>query len=90
MSVATPGDVCMLKSPIVFVIFVTRREMLKFVHLRHQFLISKSHARLAQARTVLITSCPKDLSNEDDIRRFASFAPGGIQRVWFFRDTRVQ
>ena len=65
------------------------RELAHFVHMRHQFLISKSHSRLAQARTVLITSVPEELANERDLRLFTSFVPGGIDRVWFYRDTRV-
>lgn len=64
-----------------------RREMLHFLYMRHQFLISKSHSRLAQARTVLITPVPQELSNERDLRTFASFVPGGVERVWMYRDT---
>ena len=61
--------------------------MLRFVHLRHQFLISKSHSKLAQAKTVLITSLPeKDLISEADLRTFASFVPGGVAKVWIYRD----
>ncbi len=63
--------------------------MLHFVHMRHQFLISKSHSRLAQARTVLITSVPNELANEHDMREFASFIPGGVDRVWFYRDKKL-
>ncbi len=62
-------------------------EMLHFLHMRHQFLISKSHSRLAQARTVLITPVPQELSNERDIRTFATFVPGGIDKIWMYRDT---
>ncbi|RDB24859.1 Uncharacterized protein RSN1 [Hypsizygus marmoreus] len=69
-----------------FVIFMIRREMVHFIHMRHQFLISKSHSRLAQARTVLITSVPDELANEHDLRTFASFVPGGVDRVWILRD----
>lgn len=65
-----------------------RRELSNFVHLRHQFLISHSHSKLAQARTVLVTSVPDELANERDLRTFASFVPGGVDRVWLFRDTR--
>lgn len=64
-----------------------RREMLHFLHMRHQFLITKSHSRLAQARTVLITPVPEELANEQDLRTFASFVPGGIDKVWMYRDT---
>jgi len=66
-----------------------RREMIHFVHMRQQFLLSKSHSRLAQARTVLVTSVPDELANEHDMRLFAGFVPGGIDRVWFFRDTKA-
>ncbi|KDQ59601.1 hypothetical protein JAAARDRAFT_153575 [Jaapia argillacea MUCL 33604] len=71
-----------------FVLFMIRREMLHFVHMRHQFLISKGHSRLAQARTVLITTLPDELANEHDLRLFASFVPGGIHRVWIYRDSK--
>ncbi|KJA27716.1 hypothetical protein HYPSUDRAFT_62761 [Hypholoma sublateritium FD-334 SS-4] len=70
-----------------FVVYMIRLEMLHFLHMRHQFLISKSHSRLAQARTVLITPVPQELSNERDIRTFASFVPGGIDKIWMYRDT---
>lgn len=70
-----------------YVIWLLRREMLRFVHLRHQFLISKSHSKLAQAKTVLITSLPeKDLVTEADLRAFASFVPGGVAKIWVYRD----
>ncbi|KAJ6594223.1 DUF221 family protein [Mycena capillaripes] len=72
-----------------FVLYMIRREMLHFVDIRHKFLISKSHSRLAQARTVLITNVPDELANEHDLRLFASFVPGGIDRVWIYRDTKV-
>ncbi|KAF9567911.1 DUF221-domain-containing protein [Agrocybe pediades] len=70
-----------------FVIYMIYHEMLHFVHMRHQFLISKSHSRLPQARTVLITSVPEELANEQDLRLFASFVPGGVDKVWMYRDT---
>ncbi|KAG6857786.1 hypothetical protein H0H87_004202 [Tephrocybe sp. NHM501043] len=70
----------------IFVIYMIRREMLHFVHMRHQFLISKSHSRLAQARTVLITSLPDELATEHDLRTFASFVPGGVDNVWILRE----
>ena len=72
-----------------FVVLMIRREMMHFVFMQQRFLISKSHSRLAQARTVLITSVPDDLANEEDMRLFTSFVPGGIDRIWFFRDTKV-
>ncbi|KAL0946485.1 hypothetical protein HGRIS_012702 [Hohenbuehelia grisea] len=71
------------------VIYMIRREMLHFVHMRHQFLLSKSHSRLPQARTVLVTAIPDELGNEHDLRTFASFTPGGVDRVWLYRDTKI-
>ncbi|KAF7361617.1 hypothetical protein MVEN_00504900 [Mycena venus] len=62
-----------------FVLFMIRREMLHFLDMRQKFLISKSHSRLAQARTVLITNVPDELANEHDLRLFASFVPGGYR-----------
>jgi hypothetical protein len=72
----------------VFVLYMIRRELALFVHLRHQFLLSHSHSKLVQARTVLITNVPDELANEHDIRQFASFVPGGIDKVWIYRDTK--
>ncbi|KDR75323.1 hypothetical protein GALMADRAFT_226985 [Galerina marginata CBS 339.88] len=70
-----------------FVIYLIQREMLHYTYMRHQFLISKSHSRLAQARTVLVTPVPDELANERDLRLFASFVPGGIDKIWMYRDT---
>ncbi|KAJ4473195.1 hypothetical protein C8R41DRAFT_849210 [Lentinula lateritia] len=72
----------------IFVIYLIRREMSYFVLMRQRFLLSPSHSRLAQARTVLITSVPDTLSTESSLRQFASFVPGGVERVWLYRDTK--
>ncbi|KAJ3756725.1 DUF221 family protein [Lentinula raphanica] len=77
-----------LVSLLVFVIYMVRREMAYFVLLRQQFLLSPTHSQLAQARTVLITSVPDTLSTEASLREFASFVPGGVERVWLYRDTK--
>ncbi|KAF9058941.1 hypothetical protein BDP27DRAFT_529917 [Rhodocollybia butyracea] len=71
-----------------FVIYLVRREMGHFVFMRQKWLLSPHHSRLAQARTVLITSVPDALSTETSLRQFASFVPGGVERVWFYRDTK--
>lgn len=63
------------------------REMNSFIKLRQQFLLSKSHTKLAQSRTVLVTAMPDELSTEQDLRTFASFVPGGVDRVWLYRST---
>jgi calcium permeable stress-gated cation channel len=62
--------------------------MSHFVHMRHQFLLSPSHSAHAQARTVLLTSVPDEIANEHDMRQFASFVPGGVDKVWIYRDTK--
>ncbi|CAE6446736.1 unnamed protein product [Rhizoctonia solani] len=69
-----------------FVFYLIRRELLMFVHARHQFLISRSHSHLAQAKTVLITSMPDELCEEKALRQFCAFVPGGINKVWIYRD----
>jgi hypothetical protein len=73
----------------LFVVWAIRREMMHFVHTRHKFLGGRDYSKLAQARTVLITSVPDELSTEHDLRQFASFIPGGVDRVWIFRDTKA-
>ncbi|KAJ4485800.1 DUF221 family protein [Lentinula aciculospora] len=72
----------------IFVIFLVRREMAYFILMRQRFLLSPTHSRLAQARTVLITSVPDTLSTESSLRQFASFVPGGVERIWLYRDTK--
>ncbi|ESK88187.1 duf221 family protein [Moniliophthora roreri MCA 2997] len=71
-----------------FVFHTISREMASFTKLRHEYLLTPPHSQLAQARTVLITSVPQTLDSEHKIRQFASFVPGGIDRVWLYRDTR--
>ncbi|KAL1686821.1 hypothetical protein GGG16DRAFT_63488 [Schizophyllum commune] len=72
-----------------FTLYMLRREMNHFVRARHQFLLSDYHQRLPQSRTVLITNVPEELASEKAMHTFASFIPGGIDRVWLYRDTRA-
>jgi hypothetical protein len=58
--------------------------------MRTQFLVSKAHAAQANARTVLITNLPDTLADDRALRAFASFVPGGIEKTWVYRDTRVR
>ena len=74
----------------VLVLYLIRLEYMHFTHMRHEFLISPSHAHLAQARTVPITSIPPDMCLERELRIRASFVPGGVENVWVYRDTRVR
>ncbi|KAK7455300.1 phosphate metabolism protein 7 [Stygiomarasmius scandens] len=71
-----------------YVIYEIRSEMSHFTYMRHQFLLSPSHSAHAQARTVLLTSVPDEIANEHDLRQFASFVPGGVDKVWVYRDTK--
>lgn len=64
-------------------------ELLSFVHLRSKWLSSHYHSKLAQAKTVLITSLPKDLSDPKVLKEFFSFIPGGVTRVWIYRNHPV-
>ncbi|QRW21264.1 tranport-associated late exocytosis protein [Rhizoctonia solani] len=70
----------------VFVFYLIRRELLIFVHARHQFLTSRSHSHHAQAKTVLVTSMPDELCEDKALRQFCAFVPGGINRIWIYRD----
>ena len=69
-----------------FVIWLMRRELLIFVSLRQQFLLDKKHSHLAQARTVLITALPHELADEHKLRELFSFVPGGISKIWIYRN----
>jgi calcium permeable stress-gated cation channel len=71
------------------VIYLIRREFFHFIHLRHEWLISDSHSRLPQARTVMITMCPEEFDNERSVKIWASLIPGGVYKIWIYRDTRV-
>ena len=77
-------------SIIVLAIYLIRRELAHYATTRQQYLISPAHASLAQARTVLITNVPFEMCDEQALRRWASFVPGGVQNVWVYRDTRVR
>ncbi|CAG7847024.1 Uncharacterized protein RSN1 AltName: Full=Rescuer of SRO7 at high Nacl protein 1 [Serendipita indica DSM 11827] len=70
----------------IFVLWLMRRELLIYTHLRQQFLISRDHSRLAQAKTVLITSLPTEACDEHYLRQLFSFVPGGINRIWVYRN----
>ncbi|KAI0076270.1 DUF221-domain-containing protein [Panus rudis PR-1116 ss-1] len=70
-----------------FTLWLIRRELMHYTKMRQEFLISRSHSRLAQARTVLITNIPEDMCNEHELRIWASFVPGGVQNIWIYRDT---
>ncbi|KAG8834258.1 hypothetical protein FRC17_009267 [Serendipita sp. 399] len=69
-----------------FVLWMMRREMLIFVHLRQEFLISREHSKLAQAKTVLITALPAECASETYLRHLFSFVPGGIHRIWIYKN----
>jgi hypothetical protein len=74
----------------VFVLFLIRREYVHYTALRQAFLTSSSYSRLPQSRTVLLTSIPKSMCTERDLRLWGSFVPGGIQNIWVYKDSRVR
>ena len=59
--------------------------MSHFVDLRHEWLVSKEHTRLAQSRTVLLTGIPREYQSVDALTRFATWL-GDVERVWIMRD----
>ncbi|KAG8889514.1 hypothetical protein FRB98_003988 [Tulasnella sp. 332] len=69
----------------VFVLWLIRREFAHFIDLRHQFLISNSHSKLAEAKTVLITNLPEDVQTNDELLKLLTFVPGGIHKIWIYR-----
>lgn len=58
---------------LVLVIWVIRRELATFIKLRHQFLISRSHSKLAQSKTVLITNLPDSIQSEQDLLKMLTY-----------------
>lgn len=81
---------CESNESAVLCLYLIRRELMHYTTTRQQFLISPSHASLAQARTILITNIPKTMCTEGELRRWAGFVPGGVQNIWIYRDTRVR
>ncbi|KAG8809455.1 hypothetical protein FRC19_005213 [Serendipita sp. 401] len=70
----------------LFTLWMMRRELLIFVHLRQNYLISKEHSRTAQAKTLLITAVPAECASESYLRQLFSFVPGGIHRIWIYKN----
>ena len=56
-----------------------------YVHVRQQYLVSPSHSSTAQARTVLVTGIPPDLTESALVRLFCHL-PGGVRKVRINRD----
>ena len=56
-----------------------------YVHVRQQYLVSPSHSSTAQARTVLVTGIPPNLTESALIRLFSRL-PGGVRKVWINRN----
>ena len=56
-----------------------------YVHVRQRYLINPSHSSTAQARTILVTGIPPNLT-ESALRRLFSHLPGGVDKVWVNRD----
>ncbi|KZV98973.1 hypothetical protein EXIGLDRAFT_831757 [Exidia glandulosa HHB12029] len=72
-----------------YTFYLLREELTLLVSLRQRYLTSKTHSKLAQARTVLITGIPKELLSESALREFASFVPGGVSNIWIYRESKA-
>lgn len=70
----------------IYILYLLRSEMEGFIAKRQDFFISKAHSKLAQSRTVLVTGVPHDLLNDEALRKFTSYLPGGARHIWIVRD----
>ena len=78
-------------SSVVWVWWNINHEMVHYVDVRRQYLISSSHSSTAQARTVLVTSIPStplDYRSESALTRLFGHLPGGVRKVWVNRDLK--
>lgn len=68
-----------------WIIYLVWTEMRKWLVIRQQYLTSPKHSRTAQARTVLVTSIPKEYMDEEKLKSLYAFLPGGVKTVWLNR-----
>jgi len=71
---------------IVFIFYLIYEEVVNFVQVKHDYLGSPLHLAQSRARTVLLTSVPSHMMNENAIRDYA--APGNVERIWLIRDIK--
>lgn len=71
---------------VIWICIVTCYEMIHFVKVRQEWLVSKRHKAKASATTVLITTIPKPFLDEQKLRDLFSVLPGGVKNVWLNRD----
>ncbi|KAK4698531.1 calcium permeable stress-gated cation channel, partial [Phenoliferia sp. Uapishka_3] len=72
--------------PRFWVLYLIKRELAAYVVLRQDFLISREHTALPQARTVLVTGVAKEYLNVKSLTKLCSVLPGGVSRVWLARN----
>ncbi|CCG84511.1 protein of unknown function [Taphrina deformans PYCC 5710] len=71
---------------VIWICVVTLYEMLHYIEVRQEWLTSPKHRSKASATTILVTTIPKNLLDEDKLRSIYSSLPGGVRNVWLNRD----
>ncbi|ODO06502.1 hypothetical protein L198_01735 [Cryptococcus wingfieldii CBS 7118] len=68
--------------------FVIWHEMKHWLVVRQRYLVSRSHSKLPQANTVLVTGIPNHYLNEKKLEQLFSHLPGGVKRTWLNRNLK--
>lgn len=71
---------------VAWICVVSVYEMTHFLRIRQKWLVSPKHLIRASATTILVTSIPKSLLDEDSLRRLFSHLPGGVRNIWLNRN----
>jgi calcium permeable stress-gated cation channel len=73
---------------IVWIWWNIKHEMVHYVDVRQQYLVSPAHSSTAQARSVLVTGIPPKYLTESALTRLFDHLPGGVRKVWINRDLK--
>lgn len=68
--------------------FLLWKEMAHWLTIRHQYLVSPTHSKLAQASTILVTGIPPHLMEERALGKLFAHLPGGVRRIWLVRNLK--
>ncbi|KAI0250632.1 DUF221-domain-containing protein [Lactifluus subvellereus] len=63
-----------------------KHEMVHYVRVRQDYLVSPAHSSTAQACTVLVTGIPPKYLSESALTSLFGQLPGGVRKVWINRD----
>ncbi|KAJ1531264.1 hypothetical protein HK405_001346, partial [Cladochytrium tenue] len=69
-----------------FVLYLVYRECTFYIALRQAVLLSPAYSRRLSSRTVLFTSVPADMLDQDRLR--SVFLPAEVRRVWIAGDSK--